>query len=34
MDAIKDNFKDKDDLRCEAEWQVWEVLESLPVFVL
>ena len=34
MEHLKDKFKDKDDLRCEAEWQVWEVLESLPVFVL
>jgi len=34
MELLKDKFKDEDDLRCEAEWQVLEVLESLPLFVL
>jgi len=31
---IRDSFDDPDDLRCEAEWQVLEDLESLPLFVM
>jgi len=34
MEELRDKFNNKDDLRCEAEWQVWEILESLPVFVI
>jgi len=34
MNELKDNFENKDDLRYEAEWQVENELENLPVFVL
>ena len=34
MKELKDKIENKDDLRREAEWQVQEILESLPVYVI
>jgi len=34
MNELKDNFDDKDELRCEAEMQVENELEFLPVYVM
>jgi len=34
MNEIRDNFENTDDLRCEAEMQVENELENLPVYVM